>query len=173
MSSMYYIGTIKNNIVNIPIDISGITQNCIEDILKYCNIDIYEDFNYFSSEAFNNLLFYKIKKENLESISENNFLDEDYFKEEVEYSEYPVSCNDDIIKNGSLYYLNKRNLIKPNYKNFKDIDLTINLLDYILKDYSGWTNNRDKDFFERIKEHFQTITKWIKDNETIYWWKYI
>ncbi|HDK7194900.1 TPA: hypothetical protein PTV74_003207 [Clostridium botulinum] len=170
MSSSYYIGTFKDNIINRPIEITGITQNCIEDILEYCGISVYEDFNYFNSDR--NLLFYKTTKENRDIIP-NPFIDDDFYKEEIGYNEFPVVCNGKILENGNSYHMSKVDITLPNYKNFRKTELTMELVDNVLKDYSGWINNRDEQFFNEINKIYKIITMWIENNELIYWWRYI
>lgn len=171
MSSMYYIGTFKDNTVNKPIEITGITETCIENILKHCGIDVYEDFHYFTDNKWN-LLFYKMIKENRCMVEYNDFIDDDFYKDEVDFEEFPINCNGKVLDSGNSYHIKSENIFVPNYSNFKKMNLTMELLDSILKDYSGWQNNKDMWFFEEINKVYKIIAKWIEDNQLIYWWKY-
>lgn len=174
MSSLYYIGTLKNNIINKPLDMSGVRATCLMKTLEYCGIDIYYDFNYFSSdEGKYNMLFYKILEEDIEIMKIDKFTDEDYYKDEIDYNEFPVLCDNISVKNGYIYYLINKNITIPQYEKFNFINLTINVLDEILKDYSGWKSNRSEWFYEELKLSYETIAEWINNNEFIYWWKYL
>lgn len=168
MSSMYYIGTIKGDIINKPIETSGTVANCVEELLKYCNIDIYHDFNYFRDDnAW--LLFYKLTKEDRELIN-IPFIDDTGCKTEIDYEEFPVVCDGKVLDNGNSYHLNR---VKPiDYSDFKCLNtLNYDILDKMLKDKSFWKNNKKSDFFvKEIIDIYETISEWILNNKNIYWW---
>lgn len=171
VSSMYYIGIITGNIVYKPIEISGATERCVEKLLDYSGIDIYSNFNYFNDDNAR-LLFYKLTKEDRELIN-ISFVNSDDCKTKIEYNEFPIICDDKILKNENSYHLNTLKSI--NYNNFHIINnLSYGDLDKILKNISAWQSNKSLEFFvDEIVFIYKIISKWILNEENIYWWQYL
>lgn len=174
MSYMYYIGTIKGNIINKPeIIINGFQEKYIDKLLNYCNIDTAKNFNYFSDNPAW-LLFYKLTKEDREIIN-TPFVDDSNCKTPIEYEEFPIICDGKIMENGNSYHLNRVKAI--DYSKFKYLhNIDITLLNNIFKDDIDWNEKKKFNYFsEDVKEIiniYKVVSKWILNNEVIYWWQY-
>lgn len=171
MSSMYYIGTFKNNIVNKPTNITGTESKCLTDILDYCGIDRYYDFHSFSNEV-GNLLFYKVEPKYKHLMKKDKY--ESIYKSEIEFDEFPVFVNKKYEESKTSYHIVKEDIMIPNYSKFNKINIEDDrLLNSILKDNSAWKSNcKNNDFIDDIKRIYSIICKWIESNDMIYWWQY-
>lgn len=172
MSDQFYIGYIDGLYVTKVFDISGSSAYALRDLLKYSNISIYDNFNYFATDDRFNPLFYYMDDES-RIYASHNFGDIEDIQKVIKFNggywgEDTIHCNGEIIDDISLH-LHEEHLKKVDYTSFHRLQLNKENIHLYLHEKDM---NRGFGFIDDLILMYNEIVKFINENKVVFWQKY-